>query len=233
MLGLLHRLTAQVCFPVMEPLTLGLVLLPRRRWAMILPVMLMALWLPRYFNPVASYEVPEDVEGLCIQLIGELNEAPLAFDEPFDTAGEAAGLPWARVKPVRYPEWMRALGLAGLFCPWTGEAVVDPGAPPGYLPFTCVHELMHLRGIADEGQANIEAYQACMEYGGMYADSARLWALRYGLGHMDEDARARVLRHVSDRLSPFIRIAEPSRLRVPRKLGDYDALLGWLAADFG
>ena len=99
MLGLLHRLTARVCFPVMEPLTLGLVLLPRRRWAMILPMMLMALWLPRYFMPVASYEVPEDVEGLCIQLIGELNEAPLAFDDPLDTAGKVAGLPWARTRP--------------------------------------------------------------------------------------------------------------------------------------
>ena len=231
MLGLLHRLTARVSFPILEPLALGMILLPRRRWAAILLGILMALWVPRYFIPVERYEVPGDVEGLCIQLVEALNQAPLAFDEPFDTAGEAAGLPWARVKPSRYPEWMRALGLAGLFCPWTGEAVVDAGASPGYLPFTCVHELMHLKGIADEGAANIEAYKACMDYGGMYADSARLWALRYGLGHLSEGERVRVLRCASARLCPFIRVFEPGGPRILRKLSDYDALLGWLAAD--
>ena len=229
MLGLLHRLTARVSFPILEPLALGVILLPRRRWALILVGMLMVLWVPRYCIPVEEYEVLGDIEGLCIQMIEVLNQAPLVFDEPFDTAGEVAGMPWARVKPARYPEWMRALGLAGLFCPWTGEAVADPSAPPGYLPFTCVHELMHLRGIADEGTANIEAYKACLEGGGMYADSARLWALRYGLGHLDEEGRDRVLRRANDRLYPFIRISEPGGLRVPRKLSDYDALLGWIA----
>lgn len=233
MLGLLHRLTAKVPFPILEPLALGVLLMPRRRWAVLILGVFMVLWAPRYFIPVGEYGVPEDVEGLCIRLIEDLNQAPLAFDEPFDTAGEAAGMPWARVKPARYPEWMRALGLAGLFSPWTGEALVDPGAPTGYLPFTCVHELMHLKGIADEGQANIEAYRACVTYGGMYADSARLWALRYGLGHLSEGERARVLRQASDRLSPLIRITGPGGLRILRKAGDYDALLGWLAADSG
>ena len=59
MLGLLHRLTSRVCFPVMEPLALGVILLPRRRWALILLGMLMALWAPRYFIPVERYEAPE------------------------------------------------------------------------------------------------------------------------------------------------------------------------------
>ena len=239
-LKLLHRVTSGVPFPVLEPILL--LCLARRRWKPALAVavgMVMVLWYPAYFiSPAVQYEVPDDVEALCGHRVDELNRAMLEFDDPFDTAGDAAGLAWARVKPVRWPEWMHALGIAGLFSPWTGEALADGSAPPGYLPFTCVHELMHLKGIADEGEANIEAYRACMDFGGMYADSARLWALRYGLGRLDEDARRRVIGRAGERLPPFLLISEPRRppiiaqcLGIGRQTGDYDALLGYLAAN--
>ena len=74
---------------------------------------------------------------------------------------------------------MRALSLAGLYAPWTGEALYDDTAPAAGQPFTAVHELMHMGGVADEGQANIHAYIACQRYGGAFAYSADLWALKY------------------------------------------------------
>ena len=70
MLRLLHRLTARVSFPILEPLALGVLLMPRRRWAAVVLGMLMLLWVPRYFIPVEEYEVSGDVEGLCLHLIG-------------------------------------------------------------------------------------------------------------------------------------------------------------------
>lgn len=245
----LHRMSAALPFPLLEPLALLLTiaLLRRRFRAMALALILGMyglLWYPGYFAapapryaaPAPRYDAPADAERLCLQLTDALNASALAFEPPFDAAGAVAGLPWARVKPARYPEWMRAMDIEGLFAPWTGEALADPGAPPGSLPFTCVHELMHLKGIADEGQANIAAYRLCVEKGGMYADSARLWALRCALGELDDAARARVTRRASRRLRPLLMVSEvrePSGLfrllGIGRQTADYDALLGWLA----
>lgn len=240
----LHRLSAPLSFPLLEPLALlaACLCLNRRARGPVLGLalgMAALLWYPAYFAaPAPAYAPPdgERLEVLCRELTEELNGADLQFDAPFDAAGPAAGLDRARVKPVRYPEWMRALGIAGLFSPWTGEALVDAGAPPEALPFTCVHELQHLRGIADEGAANIAAYRACIDRGGMFADSARLWALRYGLNRLDEPARRRVLRRATGRLLPLLAPADAkgaaplSRLLgLGEMTGDYDALLGWLA----
>ena len=110
---------------------------------------------------------------------------------------EAARL-WKRPRPIsaapkfaRYPEWMRAFSLAGLYVPWTAEALCDPTAPASGQPFTAEHELMHMGGVADEGQANICAYIACQRYGGIFAASPDLWALKYAmdaLRPLDADA---------------------------------------------
>ena len=242
-LAWLHRLTAALAFPLLEPLALvGLLLCLRRRTrAAALAVslgMYALLWYPAYFAaPAETSDPPGDVSAVCAELIDRLNDAPLDFDAPFGEAGAAASLPGARVKPARYPEWMRAMDIAGLFSPWTGEALVDAAAPEGYLPFTCVHELMHLRGVADEGAANIAAYRACTAYGGAFADSARLWALRYALGRLDDADRARLTLRMGPRLRALT-VSSVPRTPSPlaRLLGigeatrDYDALLGWLTS---
>lgn len=243
LLHVLHRLTAALPFPALEPLALiALLCCLRRRPRAVALAMIVGmyglLWYPAYFAaPVPDRETPDParLEALCVQLTEALNASPLQFDSPYEAAGEVAGLPWAAVKPVRYPEWMRAMDIAGLFSPWTGEALADSGAPPGYAPFTCVHELMHLKGIADEGQANRAAYEACVEYGGMFADSARLWALRYALGALDDPARARVTRRMDERLRGMLIPAEPRDASWLSKLmgispmtRDYDALPFWI-----
>ena len=156
-------------------------------------------------GPVAVSGASE-AEALCGELIDALNANPPRLPPPGEVlslAPEAAGMEGCAVKAARYPEWLRALGLAGVFAPPTGEIVVDAGLPAPLLPFTAVHELMHLAGICDEGAANIAAWRCCAEAGGAFADSARLWALRYAMGLLrdaDREARRRVGARMGDGL---------------------------------
>ena len=65
-----------------------------------------------------------------------------------------------RVKPTLFPRLLRRLGLLGYHVFWTGEAVIDPGAPAYTLPFTAAHEAAHQAGILSEGEASYAAYLA-------------------------------------------------------------------------
>ena len=141
---------------------------------------------------------------------------------------------------VAGPATLAAMGISGLFSPWTGEVILDPRGADGLMYFTAVHEQTHLAGIADEGEANIAAWEVCMARGGAWADSARLWALRYALamlGRTDEPAAHRV----TGRMSPALaaRFAELSSadtspnpvarlLGIVRQTTDYDDLARWV-----
>ena len=207
----LHGATASLPFPLMEPAAVILLAFTLRdlvglRFRRALRRMLLAaagfalLWYPLCFDaptPVSAAD-PAALEQLCLQTMDGLTGLP-AFPSLEDTLRDAplaAGLPDARVKAVRWPEWMRAAGISGLFAPWTGEALVSPELPAALLPFTAVHELMHLQGIADEGSANLAAWERCMDRGGSFAASAQLWALRCAvsrLGEADPAAQARIM----------------------------------------
>ncbi|MBR1822251.1 MAG: DUF3810 family protein [Clostridia bacterium] len=209
---------------------------------------LLALWLPAMVAPMEAPPAPNasQLEWLCGQLIDALNAAELSFPEAAESlrrAPEAAKLPDAIVKGARYPEWMRAASISGLFVPLTGEALVDVTAPAPLIPFTAVHELMHLTGIADEGAANIAAWERCLSAGGAFADSARLWALRYAMGMLlraDDDAWQRAHEKMKDPLSQVFQLsgnaAIPADRRAPGlpslslRRGDYTALIGHLIA---
>ena len=65
-----------------------------------------------------------------------------------------------RVKATLFPRLLRRLGLLGYHVFWTGEAVIDPGAPAYTLPFTAAHEAAHQAGIVSEGEASYAAYLA-------------------------------------------------------------------------
>ena len=219
------------------------------------------LWYPAYWRaPTEQYSAaPEQIQSLCEALIERLNESSLTFSpagKALENAERAASLfldrpvPTGAVKTARYPEWMTALGIAGLYSPWTGEAIVSPLAAPAALTFTACHELMHLAGIADEGQANIAAWSACHRLGGETADSADLWALRYALAVLmeaDADAWRDCIRRMGTPLreifggmngfSPPSRRASPAMDAVLAIAGltetaaSYDALAAWLAID--
>ena len=263
----LNRLTARVPFPVSEPvtLTIGAIALaaliraalrlqiaPLARWLRGIAVTALAIawvlaltWLPAMLQPVEAPPAPDadQLEWLCKALIRHLNEASLAFPESAEAlrlAPEAAGLPGCAAKAARYPEWMALNRISGMFVPPTGEALVDAGAPRALVPFTAVHELTHLAGVADEGSANIAAWERCLRAGDPFADSARLWALRYAMGQLsqaDPDAWRRVRANMKDPLARVFsdcggEVLPRGRFSlVPgfaRIGGDYGDLTGWL-----
>ena len=261
----LHRLTAKLPYPAIEliaPVCATLIiLLPllgrrRRALAVALAFCLCAgyglLWYPAYFTaPADAFPVPDarQIEALCERLSNVLTASPMRFPTASDAAATApatAGMPEARVKPARFPEWMAALRLSGVFVPWTAEVVVAPDAHPAFIPFTCVHELMHLRGIADEGEANIAAYRRCTASGGAFADSARLWALRYALAALartDDSAFHRAIARLRPDMAALLTASAGDLYTPPGPLAallgiadacsDYDALIGWLIAHPG
>lgn len=209
-LRLLNGWTGRLPFPLAEPLAALAALCALagrpRRWRAGIALLLAAgcalLWLPGVAR-VGAAALPEPgadaLEALCLELVDALDGAAPAFPAPAESLALApgvAGLPGGAVKAALFPEWMRMLRVAGVAVPWTGEAVVDGSAAPALIPFTAVHELMHVSGVADEGAANIAAWEKCVRAGGSFADSARLWALRYAAGMLaeaDEGRCARVL----------------------------------------
>lgn len=261
-MALLHRLTARLSFPVIEPVGLALVgfmlagllracsgrgVEPFRRWLrslvtalLVLAAALALLWGPAWAAPVPDVPRPDArrLLGLCEGLIDRLNGSPLSFPDPAESlawAPAAAGMDGCAVKAARYPEWMALAGAWGAFVPLTGEALVDAGEPAPLLPFTAVHELAHLAGIADEGAANVAAWDRCMEAGGVFADSARLWALRYAMGRLqgqDEGAWLAARRRMgSALLDTFLDCGGEAVGRTGRfslATGDYAALAGHL-----
>ena len=247
----MHRATAPLSFPVLEPLALAALALcvcrhpmaRLRRLTWIAAALFALLWYPAYWGQPAVEYPPADapaLERLCLALIGAESVDPVRPDAWEDRLAEVSGLNGVTVKRARYPEWMRRLGITGLFSPWTGEALIDGALAPELQPFTCVHELMHLRGLADEGAANIAAYRACTDRGGFLARSARLWALRYAVARLrdvDPDACARVTERMEEPVRALcasglsIQAANPlMRLfGLAAPASDYAALADWLA----
>lgn len=158
------------------------------------------LWYPAYFAPgawpyvIAEEVSQEEIVGLCRALIGELNDSAPEEDRLhalMETAWsgiaaleELPGGGNVPAKAARYPEWMRLAKISGIYIPHTAEALVNPKMEPVAAAFTICHELSHRAGIADEGQANVAAYRACMKLGGTFAYSARLWALKYAMAEL-------------------------------------------------
>ena len=253
---LMNRCTARLPFPLagLAAALAGLALLGARRsrnirfalraLALALASGAALLWLPGLAAaPDANLPEPDAgaLEALCVTLVDALNASPLCFPaarESLALAPEAAGLPGGAAKASLWPEWMRRLRTAGVAVPWTGEAVVDAGACPALVPFTAVHELTHIAGVSDEGAANIVAWRRCMAAGGAFADSARLWALRYAAGMLagaGADRCARVLA----RMGPPLADLWPALGGVllpgagSRPCGSYHDLVRWLAAGAG
>ena len=74
------------------------------------------------------------------------------------------GIEWraaTRVKRSRLAEfWYKSAGIDGMFNPFGHEPLVIDGPLPFELPFLMAHEIAHVRGIANEGEANLIALLA-------------------------------------------------------------------------
>ncbi len=133
-----------------------------------------ALWYPLYFAeaPLQISVTPGQLAASCRVLIDDLSASSLDFSVlPND-------LP---AKYSAFPFWMDSLNLAGFASFLSGEALISPELDGAAVPFVAVHEYMHTLGHADEGQTNLAAWEECLRRGGVYADSARLWALKDSL----------------------------------------------------
>jgi hypothetical protein len=189
------KLTGKIQYPVLG-LLIGLVialsclLKPRvLAAALALVICFNVLWYPLCLaGPETPKSADEDaVLKLCTELISDLNangRQTISVDEALALSKDVMGAP-AAAKAARYPEWMRALRVAGMFIPFTAEAFVDATRNAIGIPFTAAHELAHMMGVADEAEANFVAYERSVSYGGAFAYSAQLWALRYALARVE------------------------------------------------
>lgn len=64
-------------------------------------------------------------------------------------------------KPILGSPIMSALGIAGFYFPYTGEANFNQQAPHCQRPHTIAHEKAHQRGITGEDEANFLGFLAC------------------------------------------------------------------------
>lgn len=107
-----------------------------------------------------------DIPALAQQALECVTEIPIRVDPP---------------KIARYPELFRALNLAGVFFPWTGEAVFSGAEPAVTIPFLAAHESAHSAGFAGEDEANYIAYLACLQGDEYFQYSGTMYALYYAM----------------------------------------------------
>ncbi len=159
------------------------------------------LWAPMYHVPSLGERMGLTIDtqfglgelvALCEDLTAEANRSALS-DIPADLSalpqttqrhlvetGVGGAMPQP-VKLARYPELFKALGLAGVYIPWTGEALISGDEPPLSMPFLAAHESAHQMGYAREDEANYIAYLACMKGTGHERYSGSMYALYYAM----------------------------------------------------
>jgi hypothetical protein len=99
-----------------------------------------------------------------------------------------------RAVSIRRPVFsglMSALGISGIYSPFTAEAHVNAQVPLTEVAFVAAHEVAHGRGFAREDEANFLAYVVCRsssEPGIRYSGSLQaLSHARGALGRLDRD----------------------------------------------
>lgn len=186
---LLASLSARVAFPIAGFLVLAALLtvavlsllsISVRRAAQWLSAFLCAilsayclLWGVLYACPGVEAEelTPQALTALCEQLIEATDRAlscaspekelPALLETGCALMSAQTGSVLYPAKATRFAGFFSALGLAGLYFPLTGEAIVNPDDCPDTLPFTICHELAHQAGCACEAEASYCAFLAC------------------------------------------------------------------------
>jgi len=79
-----------------------------------------------------------------------------------------AGYPIAgrgRAKPLWPGGWLMRISSTGFYFPYCGESYIAANLTPAEKPFVIAHELAHVYGITDEGDANFLGFLACQSSG--------------------------------------------------------------------
>lgn len=129
------------------------------------------------------YDLTDDANALEERQSGAATaqEDLLAQVEQALPAVDGIPLTPARAKQARYPELFEALGIAGIYCPFTGEAIYNPNELSLSLPYLVTHESAHQAGYAREDEANYIAYLACREGDVRFQYSGAMYALYYAM----------------------------------------------------
>jgi hypothetical protein len=139
------------------------------------------------FVPAEVYEEAEftsdDLCGFCEFIISNLNDEELAGTGSDDIYPDKSSLASRAVTSMEdlssdYPELrgvytrpkqltvlsrlFSSMGVSGIYSPFTIEANINGEMPDMEKPFTACHELTHLRGYMNEGEANYIGWLACI-----------------------------------------------------------------------
>lgn len=122
-----------------------------------------------------------------------LSRAGAAWRRAADARPIFAG-DYGRPKPVFFSSGLTALGLLGIYTPFTGEANVNTDAPWFTLPASACHEMAHQRGFAREDEANFLAFLVTRDSGDAELRYAGLFFAvqntAVALGEVDPDTAA-------------------------------------------
>ncbi len=105
----------------------------------------------------------------------------------------------APVKELGWSDYFTGQGITGVTVALTGEAAVNPQVPKVGLPFAICHEMAHRMTIANDPDANMAAYLACVANSSVeYQYSAYMAAFRFCYLTLQQDptstGRAAVVR---------------------------------------
>ncbi len=166
----------------------------------------------------------EDLSNLCAQLTVKANALrsflPDTLTYDVSSIPESAQAAWGcgeLVKFARYPEWMDAMGIAGICFPLTGETILNPHEALLTLPFAACHETAHQLGYGREDEASYAAYRACLRGDTFFRYSGTMYALYYAMDALrSEDGGAWL---------------EQTRQMSEAVNGDYYRMNGYLSAE--
>jgi hypothetical protein len=139
----------------------------------------------------------------------------------------AAASPIVPARPKRSAlDWyFRRAGVAGMTDPVFLETLVASDLLPFERPFVIAHEWSHLGGLADEGEANLAAWLACLR-----GSPARRYS--GGLLMYSEAAAARPRANTAARLLPGPRADLAAiRARLLREINPTVSTAGWRVYD--
>ena len=129
-----------------------------------------------------------DAANLAARTRGTARQALLSYEQvagalpvPFNAALSRLGRPAlsvpGRPKYTVFTPFFTRAGVTGMVDPFALESLVHPDLLPFERPFVLAHEWAHLAGFADEAEASVIGWSACMRGDASLVNSASMFLL--------------------------------------------------------
>ena len=92
----------------------------------------------------------------------ELEEKAVESMEKLGATYKSLAGYYPKPKPIMFSRFFSNMEVTGIYSPLTIEANYNREIPAYNLPYTACHELSHLKGFMDEGEANFIGWLACL-----------------------------------------------------------------------